>query len=308
MQTRTAGFNKQAYEGSWSGVADALAARLNHAGVTIGDALAVVDRELADTRVGADAFRVFGGDLEAPTGNDGNAFGRVVAAYGRYQFVPPGVHGKPMVDLILQRLSADIDTVVEFGSGVGQNLVRLALESGRTDLRYVGCELTESGRRVTDSLAALMPAYKIETMAFDYTDWDLSFLPEGSRVFAFTHFSIEQVSEIQAAFFTDLCDRCSALTMMHLEPCGWQRFVKLRAWYDHAIQSGTKPNHQIVATEEQFSRNAAFWAIQHTYNRNLLEVIDGLQRTGRIGVAERVMDFYGSNPFNPGTLIHWTKI
>ncbi|MEQ9490953.1 MAG: hypothetical protein RIM72_18400 [Alphaproteobacteria bacterium] len=307
MQTRSTPSNQQAYEGSWSSIEAAVADRLKTGDAGIGDILTVVDRELAGTKVGADAFRVFHGDLDAPKGPDGNGFGRVVAAYGRYQAVPPGIHGKALTDLILQRLPADVEIVVEFGSGVGQNLVRLALETGRTDIRYIACELTESGRRVTDRMAALMPAYAIETVAFDYNDWDFSFLDAGARAFAFTHFSIEQISDIQASLFEDLIDRCGAVSAMHLEPCGWQRFVKLRAWYDHARQSGTKPSHRIEAKEEQFSRNAAFWAIQHSYNRNLLEVIAALRNSGRIEVLEQVMDYYGSNPFHPGTLIHWTK-
>ncbi len=307
MQTRSTHFNQEAYEGSWSGVETAVQERLKTGGAGIGDILTVVDRALAGTKVGADAFRVFHGDLQAPAGQDGNGFGRVVAAYGRYQAVPPGIHGKALTDLMLQRLPADVDIVVEFGSGVGQNLVRLALETGRTDLRYIACELTESGRRVTDCMARLMPAYSIETAGFDYNACDFSFLPDGANVFAFTHFSIEQISDIQEAFFTGLIDRCAALDMLHLEPCGWQRFVKLRAWYDQARQSGVRPAHRIEATEAQFSRNAAFWAIQHSYNRNLLETIAGLEKAGGIKVLEQVMDYYGSNPFNPGTLIHWTK-
>lgn len=308
MSIRTTALNRDAYEGSWTGIADAVAERLMTPEVTIGDVLAVVDRELAGSKVGADAFRVFGGDLDAPDDGTGAAFGRVVAAYGRYQFVPPGVHGKAMVDLIRRRLPTETEVVVEFGSGVGQNLVRLALESGRRDIRYIACELTDSGRKVTDVMAGLMPGHTFETVPFDYNNWDLSFLNDGAQVFAFTHFSIEQISEIKAEFFSDLISRCSSLSMMHLEPCGWQRFVKLRAWYDHADQSGTKPNHQITVAEEQSSRNAAFWAIQHSYNRNLLEIMAALEKAGQVKIQEQIFDYFGSNPFHPGTLIHWDKV
>ena len=128
MAVRTVDINRKAYERSWGEAAALLDERLSHPDATIGDALGVVDAWLCDAQVGADAFRVFADGREAPKGPAGGPYGQCIGTYGRYQFIPPGLVNRVLPQIILNRLPENIDTIVEFGSGLGQNHFRLETE------------------------------------------------------------------------------------------------------------------------------------------------------------------------------------
>lgn len=307
MEKRAVSVNRQAYEGSWGVIAQRLEERLSDPSASVADALAELELAFSDAKVATDAYRVFCGPFSEAVGGIGKAPGRMIASHGSYQIVPPGLANHTMAHLLAERMPEHAATIVEFGSGVGQNLVQLALLTGRKDRRYVACELTDAGRRVTDRLAALLPDYRIETQPFDYTDRDFSFLDPAENVLAFSRFSMEQVTDLEPEFFTELMRQCGTVSGVHLEPCGWQRFSELRSWYDQHLAQGTKPAHSFAATQEEFSRNAAFWAIQHLYNRNLWETVSGLKAAGAIELVELLPDYFGVNPFHPGSLIHWRK-
>jgi hypothetical protein len=208
-----------------------------------------------------------------------------------------------MLDLISTYIDDDVDCVVEFGSGLGFNLSRLHDRLPSRDIKYMACEPTPAGRVATEAVFAAKDYGNIETMAFDYVRSNLDFLSGYKKVVAFTCHSVEQVVFI-SDFFEAMMN-ANIHACVHMEPIGWQRFDEQYDFVIDALLNDKVPG--ITVSPEQLQRNSAVWAAKSYHNVDLLSCIADNAKQGRIRVTDPLYDFFGNVPFNPSTLVGWSR-
>lgn len=224
---------------------------------------------------------------------------------GRYQILPRSLRiSVVLADTVFCEVSPDTQYIVELGSGWGQNLFQVYCRIAGNAVKYAACELTESGRRVTDMISALDQGMDCATYAFDYRNPDLSFLEGKPNVVFFSCHSIEQIKDLSPALFDLMLEKTGKCVGVHFEPVGWQRMAELS---DLAHADGAPKEEEFRVDDSMLLKNAAQWSINRNHNRNLLEVVDGLQKAGKIRLKLIDYDMIGMNPFNPSTCIVWEK-
>ena len=206
----------------------------------------------------------------------------------------------------------DTTAIVELGSGWSSNLFQLYIAHGQTRSRtisFYGGEYTQAGREAADVLARHDRSIDYTSFPFDYRQPEISVVPpQSGHVLVFTVHSVEQVDRIDPGLFAQLRALGADITLVHFEPVGWQRDAKLRARRDAddeayfrkvgtRIASGRMPGVEVAG---------AWWSWRRNYNRDLLPILEGLQRDGMLTEVRRAYDFGGAaNILNPTTLLHY---
>jgi hypothetical protein len=261
-------------------------------------------------------------------------------AYRRLPFDEPGA--PPPVEILasfLNEQSDRFDCIVELGSGSGRNMLKLHRLCGR-ELVLHACELTDAGRALTETLRDLAPDIRLQVHPFDYYGPDLSFLTGSENVLLFTVHSIEQIPDLSRSLFDEILLRTASCVVFHFEPVGWQhdnhlretrkrRDSRLGRLRRYAIRRRRYLARRVASTfgarlrqgfpdielrpddidsSERVSRNAAEWSARLDYNKNLVPLLQAFRDEGRVRIDLEERDVFGDNPFNPTTVIRWTKL
>jgi hypothetical protein len=236
-----------------------------------------------------------------PTLRSGSPLLTLTVINGSYT-LSPFLRDETLVSVVAEAVAAGAETVLELGSGWGRNLFRIAARlSNRQTLAYIGGEPTQAGRDAARRIAALDPSFSFAFHPFDYTLPDFSFVDRRRSGVVFTSHSIEQVAKISEGVILGAIDRFETCVGVHYEPVGWQRESATVERARQALAAG----EPLEIANDRVLLNAARHALECGYNQNLLETLFGLERAGRIKIETIVWDMYGSNPFNPSTLIRW---
>ncbi|MFI0844609.1 hypothetical protein [Mesorhizobium sp. IMUNJ 23232] len=225
---------------------------------------------------------------------------------------------------LMNQIRPDTAAIVEFGSGWSANLFQLYVGLGATVSRkidYHGAEYTDEGQQTATEMAAYDKNINYYAHSFDYRKPDVSFLNGyGGHILAFTRHSIEQVDEISPLLYDQLGALKAAVTLVHLEPVGWQTFSSLVARrtaddveFFEAIGARVAAGvvePQAKTPDPKYKRmvqaeNAAWWSWRMNYNTNLFSIISGNRRANKIKMIAQEVDFAAiGNVLNPTTLFH----
>lgn len=234
----------------------------------------------------------------------------LTVADGAYHATPQATQFDILAAAVDAVMDPEVDCLVEFGSGLGLNLARLALRIGQParPLTYIACEPSQSGLEVTRHLFSGGP-HPLETRTFDYADPQLDFLDRFDRVIALTCHSVEQIPVLGPDFHRALLARRLAAGI-HLEPVGWQRFgdivAQVKAAHDDpGLRARFRREYTYVIDNGHLVGNAGAWATAGCYNIDLLRLVAALSDEGAIAIAALAYDVVGVNPFNPSSLIVW---
>ncbi len=269
---------------------------------------------------------------------------RIIVRNGEYRLVPfQQFDDIPVSTTLTEFLDAhqgQIDCIVELGSGFGKNLFNLYSEICDRNIQIPlhACELTAGGRQVTEQLRGIDSKIPLSIHAFDYYKPDFSFLDAGVRALFFTVHSIEQIPNLGQAVFEQMLNRTSDCNCFHFEPVGWQtddrlvqsrqrhnssltsfslgprtRIGRLLGWKSSARQPvrrgfpGIVLEHRDIGSSRMVAANGAAWSARGGYNTNLIKLLRGLATQGKIAVERESFDEFGLNPFNPTSIIHWSR-
>lgn len=202
------------------------------------------------------------------------------------------VHFSPLFDNVFIKFLSDFlrknefDAVVELGSGLGANPVRLFYEGGPKVPYYAG-EYTKSGTDCAQFLSEICTDFTLVPFHYDHTQPDLSIVKENKRVFVFSIHSIEQVPEVPLKLFEEIASVAEHVTCMHIEPFGWQ--------FAHVANNMT-----------ELDKGHMDAAIHRGWNQNLMQALNVAYRQKIINlryVGKNV--FPSSDKSNPSSLAHW---
>ena len=195
-------------------------------------------------------------------------------------------------DLVANACDGATRRIAELGSGWGTNLFFLRAGAASPETEFVAYEYTAMGREVTQMVAALDPAMKLSVHPFDYFSPDFSALSEPMPTVVFSNHSIEQITTLGATIFDKLLAVPGLQRVVHVEPVGWQLA-------DDSLLDRLLP--PTMSWRLDFRRRAR----RHGYNTDLIPLLRGLERDGRIVIERISRDHVGANPLNPGTAIVW---
>ena len=300
------------WEGSWGTVSEGLLKMLqNQPDINVIDALDILDRWTENDTNFANLNNKITNQKNLPRDADGKPLFNLVAYNGKYKTASRTVkHSHFVSNVIKDYISEGTEYLVELGSGWGENLFRIYTETldnkNFKDLKYIACEITQSGRKATDQLSKMVPKMDCSIHHFDYFNPDLSFLNPSSNIVYFSSHSIEQVANLPANPFPEMLKNSNECTCVHIEPVGWQRFKNLIT-DDITVIAGNVDPKEYIPLDPFFTRNAALLARTRDYNYNLLSLLDVLVNSGEIQIFEQNFDVFGINPFNPSTVISWKK-
>lgn len=167
--------------------------------------------------------------------------------------------------------------LVELGSGLGDNLLKLA--SVLQPRAAYGGEFTSSGVECGRTLAKLWST----EARFDHFDYNnpqtLETVPKQALVY--TSHSIEQIPQLHESFVESLIRRSPQL-VVHFEPC----------YQDHDGQS------LIGLMRRRYTE-------LNDYNRNLVELLRSFEDAGAIRILEHQANVFSDTPFNPTSIVMW---
>lgn len=116
----------------------------------------------------------------------------------------------------------DVDTIVELGSGYGLQLFKLYHAGAPASARYVGAEISSSGRALAETLAALEPGLRFESRDFDLSRPDWSILDGSRKALIFSSWALMYPHFLPNDFFEGLSRWAGAATLVFCEPLGYQ--------------------------------------------------------------------------------------
>ncbi|WP_269583956.1 hypothetical protein [Roseibium sp. Sym1] len=234
------------------------------------------------------------------------------------------------VALAAKRLVEDnkIDTIVELGSGAGDNLFKCfnAIEPDfRSSIEFFGAEFTPEGREAANLLHSVQPDMRFKSVPFNYYEPDFSFIPdlEEKRVLFITNHSIEQIPVLPTELFTRMLDGPSKCYCVHNEPVGWQLIPELlqarengdATFFEEIKLNMTTTNFDVGVKHStrfavryakyQVSYNSAWWSYHKDYNKNLVPLLQRLEQEGRLQISRLLKNHAGLNPMNASTFIEW---
>lgn len=208
---------------------------------------------------------------------------------------------------------ADTTAIVELGSGWSVNLFQIYVGLGQTRSRsiaYHGAEYTDEGQAAAVRLAAHDGKIDYNAHSFDYRNPDISFLKDvEGHILVFTRHSIEQVDMIDPALYDMLAALKAEVTLVHIEPTGWQRdktLIYRRKAKDNRFfeDIGSMLVSEITSKRRQLE-NAAWWSWRLDYNVNLTSIIGQASKKGQVRIVRREYDFAATgNILNPSSLYH----
>lgn len=179
----------------------------------------------------------------------------------------------------LQRFAADVDSLVEIGSGAGRNLFALAY-GGRWP-RLLGLELSPTGREVTRTVAQRFSLDSIETEHIDLLDPSSAGFARlrGATVFSF--YCLEQLPAHTQEVLDNLL-KAGVRRVIHIEPT---------------------PELFAYSSLKDLATISYIW--RQDYQRTIVSVARQMEREGRIRVlAIERLDFAPSCRNDP-TLVVW---
>lgn len=211
-------------------------------------------------------------------------FRRIVTAVG-YAWIP--TYQKPDAFLADFLSEHEVEAVVELGSGLPVNLIRLYYKLGRKDIQFYAGEFTESGQRLGKRICDLDPNFKISHFFYDHKNPNLDAVKEGKKVLIFSHHSIEQIHMIPEDFFEKLTPVAEHVIGVHMEPFGFQ-----------IAQKDEGEVKDIVARHtQQF--------FQNKWNTNFLPVFVEASKRGTIVVKFVGRNVMGMGHENPTSIAIW---
>lgn len=188
-------------------------------------------------------------------------------------------------------IDPDTVNIVELGSGYSRNLFSLWLNGAPRKARYIGLEYTSAGRDCGSYLAALEPGIRYESFAFDYYKPALPASLGSEKTFVFSCYSIEQITTLDHKIFDALLALPGLDKVMHVEPVGWQKGPKLLPF----------------PTEPMLWLSMRISAHRTRYNTNLVEMLESLERNGRIALrGSPKINYLAHRPNLPGSVFTWS--
>jgi len=222
---------------------------------------------------------------------------------GKYVSVPIQLPNLLLFEIISKYIDPEVDCLVEFGSGLGINLIKMFLRSPNANLCYVACEPSENGLITTQKLFSIVPNINLEIQYFDFNQNNLDFLKKFRKIVGFTCHAIEQVTILGDTFYNQLLDT-NIHAFIHCEPIGWQR-LKICDLLPNIYSTKSENKFKFIVDDDYVLSNAAVWASASEYNMDLLAQIFNFEKRGEIEITDIYYDFVGTNPFNPASLISW---
>lgn len=210
-------------------------------------------------------------------------------------------------------VQADTSAIVELGSGWSVNLFQMYVGLGQTRSRsiaYHGAEYTDEGQAAALRLAAHDGAINYHAHSFDYRNPDISFLKDvKGHILVFTRHSIEQVDMIDPALYDMLGALDARVTLVHIEPTGWQRdktlIYRRKAKDNRFFEDIGRMLVSEVTSKRRQLENAAWWSWRLDYNVNLSSIIGQAFKKGQIRIVRREYDYAATgNILNPSSLYH----
>ncbi len=189
-----------------------------------------------------------------------------------------GIPAKWVVDLCRE----EHDCIVDLGSGLGRNIFEIYFNGGPTEVTYFAGEFAESGRTVTEKLAALVPELDIRTCPFNHRKPDFSFLKGYRNVLMFSCHSIEQVDIIPDDYFETLASAAENVTCIHFEPFGFQ-----------------------ISTGSPISKSQQNLAHDKNWNTNFVEVLEASRVGKKINVVFMATDLFAIDKISPTSVAIW---
>jgi len=213
---------------------------------------------------------------------------------------------------ISQLIRSNTTAVMQLGSGWSSSLMQVYLARGATrskKIHYYGGEHSRSGMICSKYLAARDPKLNFRSFHFDFAMPDVTFLErQKGHILLFTSHGIERQSTLGTALFDQLHMIPNPVTVVHIEPVGWQRDATLlerRMSNDSAFfeELGARVT---AGDSTSVSENAAWWSWRAGYNTDLLATLSQLERSGAIDMQQQAFDFSAQgNVLNPSSLIHY---
>lgn len=193
------------------------------------------------------------------------------------------------VETLIDCCQQDTDLIVELGSGWGLNILDVFVRGGPSDALYAAMELSELGRKTSDTLASLEPRLRYSSSYFNYFSPDYKSLPAGNRhVLLFSSHSIEQVPHLDEAVIKGALALGDSVTGVHFEPVGWQ------------IHEETGGASAVGASKSK--------SIANRYNENFWPLLRSLEKSGHIEITHIAPDIIGHKTKNASSLIIWKKL
>lgn len=198
------------------------------------------------------------------------------------------------VATLLSQIEPDVGRIVETGSGWGRVILGLWAAGAPMHAEYIGCELTASGRALSERIAHIGGVDRFRAEPFDYRDPDFSSLAGSTPTVVVTNHSIEEVEELPEETIDAIRGIPGFRRCVHLEPVGFQ-FNDGGAWLPDADE---KERREIDAI------NLAH-ATQMSRNRNLVPILLRKQEAGQIVIERIEKNYLGIIRENATTLIVW---
>lgn len=235
----------------------------------------------------------------------------LVASDGRYVLIDNVTRLPGAPELITPYIEPETDAVVEFGGGWGRNLAGILGAGARKDIVYINCEQSENGRAASEALFTHVGEAEHLSRAFQFEAPETDFLGRFSNIVAFTYAAVEQMPFIHYSFLEQIMGAAAKVTLVHVEPFGWQRFTNITRFVigrflgeglGH-ITERHHDQHVFHFNDQNFHDNSASWAIAGCYNLNLLRIARRLIDNGRGSLVHAAYDVAGRNPLNPYSVI-----
>lgn len=302
-----------AYEGGWREPLDKVSQHISM-GATLEDLMARRHEDtqkytgfIAEWLMDSVARINLGDFIDSPPPN------RLVVQNGSYAALPRFPGYSALFQTVLELLDDDVDCIVELGSGLGYNLAELylALPKDGPPRTLIACEPSPSGRAHTEALFSTVPQARMGARFFDYHAPNLDFLSEFRKVIVISAHSIEQIPFLGPNLYTAMLAGPVA-ACVHQEPIGWQRFPNLgrrvlEFHQDRTAWAKFVTDFTYVITPGRETENAAAWAAACLYNNDLLAQVSDFSERGLIRLRTLIYDYGSINPFNPSTLVAWTR-
>lgn len=174
------------------------------------------------------------------------------------------------------------DSIMELGSGLGRNLIRLFNSGAPINVPYFGGEFTKSGVAIGQELADAQTGMNAKFFHFNHLEPKLD-IKAGEHAFVFTSHTIEQVTQIPNNWFEVVASIAPKVTCMHLEPFGFQAEILGPA----------------SETHKKFFE-------QNKWNQNMFEVMKAAHKNGTIHIKHLELECaLSDDAANPSSIAIW---
>ena len=203
--------------------------------------------------------------------------------------ISPSEIPSKILNYYLMQLKDQITTdtvIVDLGSGWGRYSMMIANHYPKN--KVLAAEITSQGRKLTEKMAHKY-ALNIETVEFDYNNWDrlLNKLRtiKTNNILIFSNHSIEQVTLLNLRMFEQILSLDAKVKGVHVEPVGWQL---IDGW--------------------GFCYNIEPQGARQYYNRNFLLILEHLHKRKLITEPTIIPNFFGIHALeNMGTLVKYSS-